>query len=385
MGGELDCLLQGDSLPGFGLPDHPGFLWSTPLAHPSGLPPGTPWLFPLAMKGRTHHIGRVTTSKRNHMRRTSALIAGSAALALALSPGLAEARAGDGGSFGSRGSMTYSAPPTTRTAPSSAQPMQRSMTPNAPQPGYNNNGGFAPGYQQSRGSSFTSGLLGGLIGAGIGGLLLGHGFFGGGGMGGFGFLGMLIQLALLYFLVRWLYRTFIASRNPAVASGPGIFARTGLGGMFGGGGGMAGGGGAAPRGGPPPITIGQADYQQFERLLQGIQYAWSNHDLNALRSIATPEMVGYFSEQLSDQASRGVRNSVTDVRLESGDLSQAWAEQGREYATVAMRFSMIDVTRDASGRVVDGSPTEHTTATEIWTFVRSRGGQWILSAIQQAR
>ncbi|MFL5251531.1 MAG: Tim44 domain-containing protein, partial [Rhodopila sp.] len=105
------------------------------------------------------------------MRRTSALIAGSAALALALSPGLAEARAGDGGSFGSRGSMTYSAPPTTRTAPSSAQPMQRSMTPNAPQPGYNNNGGFAPGYQQSRGSSFTSGLLGGLIGAGIGGLL----------------------------------------------------------------------------------------------------------------------------------------------------------------------------------------------------------------------
>ncbi|MFL5282415.1 MAG: hypothetical protein ACJ8AW_15875 [Rhodopila sp.] len=26
MGGELDYLLQGDSLPGFGLPDHPGFL-----------------------------------------------------------------------------------------------------------------------------------------------------------------------------------------------------------------------------------------------------------------------------------------------------------------------------------------------------------------------
>ena len=53
--------------------------------------------------------------------------------------------------------------------------------------------------------------------------------------------------------------------------------------------------------------------------------------------MATPEMVSYFSEQLSEQASRGVRNSVTDVRLESGDLSQAWAEQGREYATVAMR------------------------------------------------
>jgi predicted lipid-binding transport protein (Tim44 family) len=101
--------------------------------------------------------------------------------------------------------------------------------------------------------------------------------------------------------------------------------------------------------------------------------------------MATPEMVSYFSEQLSDQASRGVRNTVTDVRLESGDLAQAWIEHGREYATVAMRFSMVDVTRDSAGRVVDGSPNEHVTATEIWTFVRSRGGHWILSAIQQAR
>ena len=93
-----------------------------------------------------------------------------------------------------------------------------------------------------------------------------------------------------------------------------------------------------------------------------------------LQAMATPEMVSYFGEQLSEQVSRGVRNSVTDVRLVSGDLSQAWTEQGRDYATVAMRFSMIDVTRDASGRVVDGSPTEHVTATELWTFVRSRGG-----------
>jgi predicted lipid-binding transport protein (Tim44 family) len=107
--------------------------------------------------------------------------------------------------------------------------------------------------------------------------------------------------------------------------------------------------------------------------------------MNGLQAMATPEMVSYFGEQLADQVSRGVRNSVTDVHLVSGDLAQAWAEQGREYATVAMRFSMIDVTHDQAGRVVDGSPAEHVTATEIWTFVRSRGGHWILSAIQQAR
>ena len=146
-----------------------------------------------------------------------------------------------------------------------------------------------------------------------------------------------------------------------------------------------GSGSAARPGGPPPIAISPADYQQFEQLLQGVQAAWSAHDLAGLQAMATPEMVSYFADQLSQQVSRGVRNTVTDVRLESGDLSQAWTEQGKDYATVAMRFSMIDATRDASGRVVDGSASEHVTATEIWTFVRSRGGRWILSAIQQTR
>ena len=307
------------------------------------------------------------------MRRTSVLIAGTAALALALSPGLAEARAGDGGSFGSRGGMTYSAPPATNTAPYSS-PMQRSMTPYA-QPGYNS----APAYQQGPRSGFMSGLMGGLIGAGIGGLLFGHGFMGGG-MGLFGFLGMLLQLFLLFVVVRWVFRLVTGGRSAAVAGGPNMFARSTMPGP----GPMQGGSGARP-GGPPPIALAPADYQQFEQLLQGVQAAWSAHDLSGLQAMATPEMVSYFSEQLSAQVSRGVRNSVTDVRLESGDLSQAWTEQGRDYATVAMRFSMIDVTRDASGRVVDGSPSEHVTATEIWTFVRSRGGRWILSAIQQAR
>ena len=116
-----------------------------------------------------------------------------------------------------------------------------------------------------------------------------------------------------------------------------------------------------------------------------MQAAWSAEDLNALRSVATPEMTSYFGEQLAELRSRGLRNTVTDVRLDKGDLAQAWAEGSREYATVAMRFSMLDVTRDGTGHVVDGSATERQSVAEIWTFVRSPGGRWILSAIQQTR
>jgi len=315
------------------------------------------------------------------MRRTSYLLATVAALSLALAPGLADARAGGGSSSGSRGSMTFSAPPTTRTAPTAAQPMQRTMTPNTPSAP--TAGVTAPGSTFGSGmgarSSFASGLMGGLIGAGIGGLLFGHGFMGGGGLGFGGFLGFLLQIGLVVLAVSLLVRWFRRRQaSPAFAGGPNIFARGGAPepGMM---------GGSAGPAAPQPIQIAEQDFQAFEQLLKRIQASWSQHDLGTLRTMVTPEMLSYFSEQLSDQASRGARNEVSDVQLLQGDLSQAWREGNREYATVAMRFSMVDVTRDASGHVIDGSLMEHVTATELWTFVRSSGGQWILSAIQQAR
>ena len=323
------------------------------------------------------------------MRRTSSLIAGFAALTLALAPGLADARAGFGGSMGSRGGRTWSAPPATRTAPSTAAPFQRSVTPNTPNavtpaPGYGAPG-FGPGYAARR-SPFTSGLMGGLIGAGIGGMLLGHGFFGGMGSG-LGFLGFLLQIFLLVMVVRWLVRRFRGQQRPSFAGMGSMFSpqRTAAPVPTASGGYDSGSPPVAAANAGPALDILPADYQAFEQILQQVQAAWTAQDVRALQGLATPEMASYFAEQLAVQSSRGVRNSVTDVRLLQGDLAEAWRERGREYATVAMRFSMIDATRDASGRVVDGSPTEHVTATELWSFLRSPGGRWILSAIQQTR
>ncbi len=310
------------------------------------------------------------------MSRPRIVLAAGLAVALALAPGLAFARAGGGSSMGSRGGFTFSAPRSTNTAPMGGMPMERSMT--SPSPSLGAPGGYAQSYGGGYGgrSPFASGLMGGLIGAGIGGLLFGHGMFGGMN-GGMSFIGLLIQFALLFFIGRWLFRTF--ARGQPMFAGMGSAARQGP--PLGGGSGMPMG----ARGGPPPIAITPADYTAFEQLLGAVQAAWSAQDLNGLRQVTTPEMLSYFNEQLSELASRGVRNTVTDVRLQKGDLSQAWAEGSREYATVAMQFSMIDVTRDGQGRVVDGSPTERLIVTELWTFLRNRGGRWILSAIQQAR
>ena len=311
-------------------------------------------------------------------------------MSLVLAPAIADARAGSGSSQGSRGSHTNSAPPTTRTAPSTAQPMERSAAPiqsarpNAPMPAP-----MAPAR-----SGLMSGLMGGLIGAGIAGMLFGGGFFGHG-LGFGGLLGFLLQAAVVFFIGRWLFRRFFSSGQPALAGVANIFSRgnNGLGGAPpgmtppGANGGMmgGGGGGAAPMDAPRPVQVAAQDFQQFEQLLMSVQAAWTARDIAALRGLATPEMAGYFGEQFAAQATRGVTNSVSNVKLESGDLAEAWAEAGREFATVAMRFSMIDVTKDGLGRVVEGNPNERVTATEVWTFVRTQGGPWLLSAIQQTR
>jgi predicted lipid-binding transport protein (Tim44 family) len=146
--------------------------------------------------------------------------------------------------------------------------------------------------------------------------------------------------------------------------------------------GSGSGGGSGPA--AAPVQVAPADFAAFEQILKAVNDAWSRQDTGTLQRLATPEMVRYFSNDLADLAARGWRNETRDVTLEQGDLAEAWREDDREYATVAMRFSLVDVTRRlADGVVVEGDPDRRTEAVEVWTFIRTAGGPWQLSAIQQ--
>lgn len=317
------------------------------------------------------------------MQRLPRLLAAVAVAALTLAPVLAEARPGGRASSGSRGERTYSAPPATNTAPNQARPMDRTMTepgraaPNAA-PGVAGGAGAAAAARQ--GSWFQRNpFLGGLLAGGLLGAMLGGGFFSG--LGSLaGVLGVLLQIALIgglvFLLVSLLRRrqggASVMQRQPQPAmAGPQHMAREA-------GAGLLGGGRGAPR-----VTITAADQEAFGRALVEINRAWSAGDIPSLQRLATPEMVQYFRDDYAALAARGWKNETADVRLESGDVAEAWNEGAREYCTVAMRFSLIDVTRDSTGAVVEGHPTNREVATEIWTFVRVQGRDWQLSAIQQ--
>jgi predicted lipid-binding transport protein (Tim44 family) len=295
----------------------------------------------------------------------------------------ADARAGGGFSFGSRGSRTFSPSISTPTAPGGGTPIQRSITqPSRPtfgQPAASGGGFFGrPGGFLGR-PGFLGGMAAGFLGAGLLGMMFGHGLFGG--LGGIAsILGLILQVGLIVIVARLLWAWWQRRQAPAFA---GPAARMANPEDYRG----AYGGAAVPGATTPGLQGGVAltkdDFDAFERLLIETQDAYSREDLAALRDRVTPEMLAYFGEELAKSASRGLTNRISDVKLLQGDLSEAWHEGDVDYATVAMRYGLVDQMVDRNGRVAEGDdrPSE---ITELWTFLRSRGGHWLLSAIQQS-
>ncbi len=317
------------------------------------------------------------------MKRVSGIVS---ALILAASMSLIamdHADARRSGSFGSRGTRTFQAPAPTQTAPTTA-PIERSMSPrtqtnnpaamnqpaaaNAQRPGGMFGGGFA-------GSMMRGLLIGGVIG-----LLLGHGF---GGLAGM--LGLILQIGLAMivatFIMRWLANrqsrpaeASARSPQPATAMGPQQAAYE-----------YNGTGSSAPMGSgfASEASVEQTDLDRFEQMLNEVQSAYSREDYAALRSRTTPEVMSYLAEELGQNATSGVRNEVSDVKLLQGDVSETWREGDEQFATVALRYESRDVMRDRKTNEVVSGDKDLTEATELWTFVRSRNSDWKLSAIQE--
>jgi predicted lipid-binding transport protein (Tim44 family) len=287
--------------------------------------------------------------------------------------GQAEARMG--GSFGSRGMRTFQSVPSTVTSPRMGSPIQRSMTPNTGGPSMaapaSQFGNQRPGFFGGFGGS----LLGGMLFGGMLGMMFGHGF--GGVAGGFGFLFQLLIIGgILWFVFRRRSPT-----APGVASGDRSFGFPGFGTT-------SNSNYNNQPSGPAnrdEIGVSNADLAKFEAILHDMQDAFAREDYAGLRRLTTPEMVSYLSEELSQNATQGVKNEVSDLKFLQGDVAESWREGNRDYASVAMRYSAIDVLRDrTTGKIVKGDAETPSETTEIWTFVREGGRDWQLSAIQEA-
>jgi predicted lipid-binding transport protein (Tim44 family) len=315
------------------------------------------------------------------MRNSTRFLALGAAAILALAiTAEAFAKPGRGSSAGNRGTRTESAVPSTPTAPRTSTPQAAPNTaataarpaPSAPQP--------------SMASTMMKGFAVGLIGAGLFGLLTGGSLFGG--LSGImGFLGLLLQVALIALAVRLIWGFFRnRQQQQATPAGtpqnmerqaemqPAAYA-----------------GSTAPaqpteRPRVDAVGIGPDDFAAFQQSLTDMMAAYSREDANAIRRIALPEAAGHFIGELEDNQRRGLVNNLGAPTLLQGDLAESWYEDQTAWASVAMRFAMTDtLVERATGKVVAGNATEPSESTEIWTFRRDGMGRpWLLAGVEQA-
>ncbi len=298
----------------------------------------------------------------------------------------AAARAGSGGSRGSRSfsAPMRSAPASTPTSPSRATNQPAPASPASPMPAQR------PG--------MFGGLMGGLAGFALGGLLGGllFGGFGGGLGGGFGLFDLLL-IAGAGFLIFSMLRRRRDAQAPAYA--------------------MAGAPGAyddAPRGGSTAASTtavidapatdtdfarGVAHIRTMDpafdpasvadlarRMFGGVQQAVEARDLTVVRDHVTAEMLAVLQVQVDRLRQERRTNRLERIDVRAAEPTEAWQESGQDFVTINLTGSLVDYTvDDATGAVVEGSKTDAQSVDEYWTFSRSVGpNRWKLSAIQTA-
>jgi predicted lipid-binding transport protein (Tim44 family) len=113
--------------------------------------------------------------------------------------------------------------------------------------------------------------------------------------------------------------------------------------------------------------------------------AFAAGNVEALHGLLAPEPLANFSREIAARQAAGRKMVVTLVSIDAAEIVAASARNG--VAQVGVRFvsKMNSVTTDASGAVVEGSPTEVADHIDVWTFERPLGSanpNWLLAATE---
>jgi len=113
--------------------------------------------------------------------------------------------------------------------------------------------------------------------------------------------------------------------------------------------------------------------------------AFAQGDRATLKNLLSKEVFEGFDRAIADREKRGENVETTFVSIDKAEI--AGVEVRGNNAQVVVRFlsKLITATRDAAGKVVDGSPEAVVDVTDVWTFARqlgSRDPNWLLVATE---
>jgi predicted lipid-binding transport protein (Tim44 family) len=113
--------------------------------------------------------------------------------------------------------------------------------------------------------------------------------------------------------------------------------------------------------------------------------AFADGDRRALKNLLSKEVYDGFEAAIREREAQNYRAETRFVSIDTCEI--IGAELRAKTAQITLRFvsQLISVTRDRSGKVVDGNPEKVTEVTDVWTFARdvsSRDPNWKLVATE---
>jgi predicted lipid-binding transport protein (Tim44 family) len=114
--------------------------------------------------------------------------------------------------------------------------------------------------------------------------------------------------------------------------------------------------------------------------------AYAQGDSATLRPLLADDVYENFAAAIRGRQQAKQTLETTLVGIKSADIVEARMDGRTALVTVKFVSEQINVTRDASGTVVEGDPQQIATVTDVWTFsrnTRSRDPNWLLVATSE--
>ena len=116
-----------------------------------------------------------------------------------------------------------------------------------------------------------------------------------------------------------------------------------------------------------------------------IVLAFAEGDRRTLKNLLSREVYDGFDNAIRERETRGETVETRFVTIDKSDITGADLRGRTAHITVRFVSQLISVTRDKSGKPIEGNPDKVTDVTDVWTFARdmsSRDPNWKLVATE---
>ncbi len=115
--------------------------------------------------------------------------------------------------------------------------------------------------------------------------------------------------------------------------------------------------------------------------------AFAQGDTATLRPLLANDVFDNFAAAIKGRHDAKQTLETTLIGIKSADILEARMEGRSAFVTVKFVSEQVNVTRNASGEIVDGDPNHVATITDVWTFARntrSSDPNWALVQTSEA-